>query len=91
MVRAMHQAFCKVDDKFVPLYRILWISETPHFCGEADCQCEGMYEIRLEQDESVWASSPVERDRVVAAVEAWCKGNDGGCDHEHDDEHDHGP
>jgi hypothetical protein len=79
----MNEVFCKVDDKLIPLYRILWISEVPHFCGEEDCQCEGMYEVRLEQDESVWASSPVERDSVVAALEAWCRGQDGGCDHEH--------
>jgi hypothetical protein len=80
----MHQVFCKVDDKFIPLYRILWISETPHFCGEDDCMCEGMYEIRMEQDESVWAHSPAERDGVVAALEQWCRGNDGACDHDVD-------
>lgn len=74
----MNSAFCKIDDKFVPLYRILWISEVPHFCGEEDCVCEGMYEVRLEQDESVWAQSPVERDQVVAAMELWCRGQDGG-------------
>jgi len=80
----MHQVFCKVDDKLIPLYRILWISEVPHFCGEDDCQCEGMYEIRLEEDESVWASSPVERDGVVQALESWVRGQDGECDHDHD-------
>jgi hypothetical protein len=74
----MSSAFCKIDDKFVPLYRILWISEVPHFCGEEDCICEGMYEVRLEQDESVWAQSPAERDLVVTAMEQWCKGQDGG-------------
>ncbi len=79
----MNQVFCKVDDKLIPLYRILWVSEVPHFCGEEDCQCEGMYEIRLEQDESVWASSPAERDGVVAGLEAWCRGQDGDCGHDH--------
>ena len=78
----MNSAFCKIDDKFVPLYRILWISEVPHFCGEEDCVCEGMYEVRLEQDESVWAQSPAERDMVVTSMEQWCKGQDGGCDHD---------
>jgi hypothetical protein len=68
----------------IPLYRILWVSETPHFCGEDDCLCEGMYEVRLEQDESVWAHSPAERDGVVAALESWCRGQDGDCDHDHD-------
>ena len=34
-------AFCLVDDKHVPLYRILWVSELPHFCGSDDCQQEG--------------------------------------------------
>lgn len=81
----MHQVFCKVDDKLIPLYRILWISEVPHFCGEEDCQCEGMYEIRLEEDESVWASSPAERDGVVQALESWVRGQDGECDHDHDE------
>ena len=62
--------FCTVDDKHVPLYRIMWVSALPHFCGSADCQREGAYEIRLEQGEVVWASSQ-ERDAVMAALEAW--------------------
>jgi hypothetical protein len=78
----MYEAFVRVDDKVIPLYRILWISETPHFCGEEDCMCEGQYEVRLEQDESIWANSPTERDRVIAALESWCRASDGECDHE---------
>ena len=62
--------FCLVDDKHIPLYRILWVSELPHFCGTADCQREGQYEIRLEQGESVWADAP-QRDAVLAAIESW--------------------
>jgi hypothetical protein len=31
---------------------------------------EGRYEIRLEQDESVWANRE-ERDGMIAALEAW--------------------
>ena len=62
--------FCLVDDKHVPLYRILWVAELPHFCGGEDCEREGEYEIRLEQEESVWASRE-ERDAVLAAIEAW--------------------
>jgi hypothetical protein len=67
--------FCRVDDKFVPLFRILWVAATPHFCGEEDCQCEGMYEVRLEQEESVWATSPQERDSVLKALEDWGGGH----------------
>jgi hypothetical protein len=66
----MSSIFCLVDDKHVPLYRIMWIADIPHFCGSEDCMCEGQYEIRLEQDESVWANR-VERDQVLAALEAW--------------------
>ena len=67
----MSSIFCLVDDKHVPLYRILWVADIPHFCGHDDCQCEGQYEVRLEQDESVWANRE-ERDQVLSALEAWC-------------------
>ncbi len=67
--------FCAVDDKQVPLCRIMWISDVPHFCGADDCQREGQYEVRLEHDESVWASKE-ERDAALAALRAWlgCRG-----------------
>lgn len=68
-----HSVFVIVDDKHVPLYRILWVSDVPHFCGDEECQCEGDYEVRLEQDESVWASRS-ERDGVLKALEAWYNG-----------------
>ena len=42
--------FCQIDDKHIPLYRIVWISDLPHFCGDAECQREGQYEIRLEHE-----------------------------------------
>ena len=61
---------CLVDDKHVPLYRILWISALPHFCGEPDCRREGQYEIRLECGEAVWASQQ-DRDTVFDALKAW--------------------
>lgn len=61
---------CKVDDKHVPLYRVMWVAATPHFCGEEDCVREGFYEIRLEQGESVWASVP-ERDKMLEKLDAW--------------------
>jgi hypothetical protein len=62
--------FSIVDDKHVPLYRVMWVSAIPHFCGEADCEREGDYEIRLEQGESVWANQK-ERDTMLEALEAW--------------------
>ena len=67
-------AFCRIDDKFVPLYRILWVAATPHFCGEEDCEREGEYEVLLEQGEAVWAASKEERDAVLEAVESWQAG-----------------
>jgi hypothetical protein len=71
----MPSVFCKVDDKHVPLYRVVWVSDVPHFCGEADCLAEGRYEIRLEQDESVWANTE-ERDGLMTALENWQSGFD---------------
>ena len=68
--------FCRIDDKHVPLYRVLWISATPHFCGEADCQCEGKYEVALEGGESVWASHD-EQKKVVSMIEDWQGGEHG--------------
>ena len=62
--------FCLVDDKHIPVDRILWVSELPHFCGSEDCSREGEYEIRLEQGESVWGNLK-ERDAVLAAIEQW--------------------
>ena len=67
--------FCKIDDKHVPLYRVVWISDVPHFCGSGACQREGQYEIRLEHGESVWASRE-ERDAVLTALEALDEGGD---------------
>lgn len=77
----MRSIFCVVDDKHVPLYRIMWIAAVPHYCGDEECQCEGLYEIRLEQDESVWANRR-ERDEVLAALEAW----QGGIPHDDEDD-----
>jgi hypothetical protein len=61
---------CLVDDKQVPLYRVMWVAATPHFCGEEDCLREGYYEVRLEQGESVWANQQ-ERDDMITKLEAW--------------------
>lgn len=65
--------FFLVDDKHVPLYRIIWVSATPHFCGADDCLHEGDYEVRLEQGESVWAKRQ-ERDDLLEALESWASG-----------------
>jgi hypothetical protein len=67
--------FCVVDDKHIPIYRIMWVSATPHFCGEEDCVREGYYEIRLEQGESVWGNIQ-ERDQVLQQIETWQGGLD---------------
>jgi hypothetical protein len=72
----MSSAFCVIDDKHVPLYRVVWVSDLPHYCGHEDCQYEGRYEIRLEMDESVWGNRE-ERDKVLAALEAWAGGGGG--------------
>jgi len=66
--------FCIVDDKHIPVSRILWVSDLPHFCGSSDCEREGQYEIRLEQGESVWATSPQQRDTVLEVMQAWYQG-----------------
>ena len=68
--------FCRIDDKFLPLYRVLWVAATPHFCGEAECQCEGLYEIAIEGGESVWANHE-EKDRLLEMLEDWQVGEGG--------------
>ncbi len=69
----MRDIFAKIDDKHVPLYRVLWISDTPHFCGSETCDVEGRYEIRLEADESLFGTRE-ERDDVLSALESWHSG-----------------
>ncbi len=66
--------FCKIDDKHVPVYRIVWISDIPHFCGDDECTVEGRYEVRLEQGESVFANRD-ERDTAISVVDRWQKGD----------------
>jgi len=61
---------CVIDDKHVPLYRIVWVADVPHFCGSGECQREGQYEVRLESAETLWASRE-ERDAVIEALIAW--------------------
>lgn len=69
----MSSVFCVVDDKHIPLYRVMWISNLPHFCGNEDCDVEGRYEIRLEPDDSVFGTRE-ERDAVLKAIEMWQSG-----------------
>ena len=59
-----------IDDKHVPLARIVWISDLPHFCGREDCEVEGRYEIRIEADESMFATR-ADRDAALTAMESW--------------------
>jgi len=66
----MSSIFCVVDDKHVPLYRVMWVSDVPHFCGQDDCTCEGLYEIRLEQGESIWGTQK-DRDKMLETLEHW--------------------
>ncbi len=63
-------SLCVIDDKHVPLYRIICVSAVPHFCGSSDSQREGQYEIRLESGETVRAGRQ-ERDAVLEALKAW--------------------
>jgi hypothetical protein len=66
--------FCTIDDKHVPLYRIAWLSQVPHFCGGDDCQHEGDYEVRLDCGDSVWAAVE-ERDAAMQALQDWQAGS----------------
>ena len=75
--------FTLVDDKNIPLYRIMWVAATPHFCGAEDCTREGFYEVRLEQGESVWANGE-ERDGILEALESWQGGIGPGDDDWHE-------
>ncbi|MCA9178385.1 MAG: hypothetical protein KDB14_28185 [Planctomycetales bacterium] len=70
----MANGFCLIDDKHVPLYRVIWISDTPHFCGADECTVEGRYEVRLEQGESVFGTRQ-ERDDMLKALEVWQNGD----------------
>ncbi|MGB7346718.1 MAG: hypothetical protein WBD20_21025 [Pirellulaceae bacterium] len=67
----MNSPIILIDDKHVPLYRIVWVSAVPHFCGEDDCMHEGDYEVRLDVDDSLWVVSK-ERDMVVEELNKWC-------------------
>ena len=65
----MDRPFALIDDKHVPLARIVWVSELPHFCGSEECLVEGRYEIRLE-GESLFGTRE-ERDSCLEALAEW--------------------
>ena len=67
--------FCRVDDKNVPLYRVLWVAATPHYCGDVDCQCEGLHEVALDAGESIWAKFE-EKEHLLQMIEEWQGGHD---------------
>ena len=67
----MQSPLVLVDDKHVPLYRIVWVSDVPHFCGEEDCMHEGDYEVRLDVDDSIWTNQNG-RELVIDALQQWC-------------------
>ena len=69
----MDSPLITIDDKHVPLYRIVWIADLPHFCGEEDCTREGEYEVRLDVDDSLWTTAS-ERDEILKAWTIWCGG-----------------
>ena len=73
----MSELFSIVDDKHVLLYRVLWIADVPHFCGDDECTAEGRYEIRLDADESLFGSRE-ERDAMLTALENWHRRATGG-------------
>ena len=67
----MESPLVLIDDKHVPLFRIVWVSDVPHFCGEDDCMHEGDYEVRLDVDDSIWVNAD-ERDITILAIKKWC-------------------
>lgn len=69
----MNSPLVLVDDKHVPLYRIVWVADLPHFCGEEDCMHEGDYEVRLDVEEPIWTNQKG-RETVIAALTQWCGG-----------------
>ena len=66
----MAGALILIDDKHVPLSRILWVADVPHFCGGEDCTVEGRYEVRIEAGDSLFCTRE-ERDVTIEAIEEW--------------------
>lgn len=36
-----------LDDKTIPIALIDWVSELPHFCGDDECDADGLYEVYM--------------------------------------------
>jgi len=66
----LDRPFALIDDKHVPLARIVWVAEIPHFCGSEDCDVEGRYEVRLEGDNSLFGTRE-ERDATIESLSEW--------------------
>ncbi|MCA9048036.1 MAG: hypothetical protein KDA89_04875 [Planctomycetaceae bacterium] len=66
----MNEVFVTIDDKHVPMARIVWISDLPHFCGDEECTAEGRYEVRIEGDNSLFGTRE-ERDAALTALREW--------------------
>ncbi len=69
----MNPSILLIDDKHVPIHRIVWVAGVPHFCGEEDCTREGDYEVRLDVDDSLWINR-TERDVAVQGLHDWYNG-----------------
>ena len=67
----MTSPLIKIDDKHIPLNRVVWVSDVPHFCGEPDCMHEGDYEVRLDVDDSLWTNTSG-RNEVLKSLARWC-------------------
>lgn len=69
-VETMSSTFALIDDKHVPFARIVWVADVPHFCGNEECTVEGRYEVRIEGDESLFATRE-ERDLTLTEMREW--------------------
>lgn len=58
----------RYDDKLIPIFRLLWLSELPHVCEEDNCPVRGLYELRLGNGESLF-STRADRDRFIEQTE----------------------
>lgn len=67
----MNAPLVLIDDKHVPLYRIVYVADVPHYCGAEDCMHEGDYEVRLDVEDSIWVGA-ADRDRAINALNEWC-------------------
>ena len=62
--------FCVVDDKHIPLYRVMWIAATPHFCGAERLRSRGLLRS-APRTGRVGVGQYRGRDGILAALESW--------------------